>query len=306
MPGPRGAAAPGGGTRRPPRPPPPSRRRGAGPGRASPPLYRSIRALRLTPRQRPIRCGAGPRLAPPPGGSPQGRAGAAAAAAAAGARAESAPPPPPKMNIMDFNVKKLAADAGTFLSRAVQVRPRSPAPAGASPGPSFAAAARAAGGGRGRGLAPRGRRWPRRGALAGELGSALGRGSGGREGPGRAGGWARRGLPALRERQARLRWREVSPDLWPGRAAMCCCEAPPSQASSFPRGSPASPGLGKTRGFRTGTAGLGGLAGAAEDQDRQRGEEAPGLGGTGWAGSSCGEARSDFIRGKDKGVSCLK
>lgn len=25
------------------------------------------------------------------------------------------------MNIMDFNVKKLAADAGTFLSRAVQV-----------------------------------------------------------------------------------------------------------------------------------------------------------------------------------------
>lgn len=40
------------------------------------------------------------------------------------------PPPPPhrigrlplKMNIMDFNVKKLAADAGTFLSRAVQVR----------------------------------------------------------------------------------------------------------------------------------------------------------------------------------------
>lgn len=26
------------------------------------------------------------------------------------------------MNIMDFNVKKLAADAGTFLSRAVQVR----------------------------------------------------------------------------------------------------------------------------------------------------------------------------------------
>lgn len=28
------------------------------------------------------------------------------------------------MNIMDFNVKKLAADAGTFLSRAVQVRRR--------------------------------------------------------------------------------------------------------------------------------------------------------------------------------------
>lgn len=31
---------------------------------------------------------------------------------------------PPSMNIMDFNVKKLAADAGTFLSRAVQVRRR--------------------------------------------------------------------------------------------------------------------------------------------------------------------------------------
>lgn len=31
---------------------------------------------------------------------------------------------PPGMNIMDFNVKKLAADAGTFLSRAVQVRRR--------------------------------------------------------------------------------------------------------------------------------------------------------------------------------------
>lgn len=54
----------------------------------------------------------------------------------------SAPPPPPKMNIMDFNMKKLAADAGTFLSRAVQVRPL---PRGRALRPSFIAAAPAVG-----------------------------------------------------------------------------------------------------------------------------------------------------------------
>lgn len=54
----------------------------------------------------------------------------------------SALPPPPKMNIMDFNMKKLAADAGTFLSRAVQVRPL---PRGRAPRPGFAAAALAVG-----------------------------------------------------------------------------------------------------------------------------------------------------------------
>lgn len=45
-------------------------------------------------------------------------------ASPAGGSVPPPPPPSPGMNIMDFNVKKLAADAGTFLSRAVQVRRR--------------------------------------------------------------------------------------------------------------------------------------------------------------------------------------
>lgn len=50
------------------------------------------------------------------------------------------------MNIMDFNVKKLAADAGTFLSRAVQVRSPHPAVGTAMTGLREAAARRWPGG----------------------------------------------------------------------------------------------------------------------------------------------------------------
>ncbi|KAJ8793511.1 hypothetical protein J1605_019345 [Eschrichtius robustus] len=55
---------------------------------------------------------------------------------------------PPRMNIMDFNVKKLAADAGTFLSRAVQVPRREEGvatPEGAREGSPEAAAPSAPG-----------------------------------------------------------------------------------------------------------------------------------------------------------------
>lgn len=71
----------------------------------------------------------------------------------------------PAMNIMDFNVKKLAADAGTFLSRAVQVRRRRPwqlRPGGGGVAPGRASGGRVADGVArvprppdGRGLAPR-------------------------------------------------------------------------------------------------------------------------------------------------------
>lgn len=147
---------------------------------------------------------------------------------------------------MDFNVKKLAADAGTFLSRAVQVRPgcsplRGPRRDCASPPrPQLREVGEAAGWLRGAAAAgPDAGRWPGSSAPPRAGGAAAERG--------RAGGWARRGLPALREQEARPRWRVVSPDLRPGRAAMCCCEVAP-----WPRGSPASSGLGGTRGFRPG------------------------------------------------------
>lgn len=72
------------------------------------------------------------------------------------------------MNIMDFNVKKLAADAGTFLSRAVQVQRRRRrrlrpggvvAPGRASGGRVGDGVAPVPGPGDGRGLAPL-PRWP--------------------------------------------------------------------------------------------------------------------------------------------------
>uniref|UniRef100_A0A8P0PLT1 Endophilin-B1 n=1 Tax=Canis lupus familiaris TaxID=9615 RepID=A0A8P0PLT1_CANLF len=93
---------------RPPPPKPPRPPRGARPA-PRPSLARSPRPTLSLPLRGNDSCGGGPgaaslhlpRLPPPlPPGAP--------------ARL------PPSMNIMDFNVKKLAADAGTFLSRAVQ------------------------------------------------------------------------------------------------------------------------------------------------------------------------------------------
>lgn len=93
---------------------------------------RARHTLRLSPslRKRQLR-GAGaasrhlprpPRRRPAP--QPRRRRRGAPRLPASPAGGSVPPPPSPGMNIMDFNVKKLAADAGTFLSRAVQVRRR--------------------------------------------------------------------------------------------------------------------------------------------------------------------------------------
>lgn len=87
----------------------------------------------VTPGQGPVAAGTTLLLPPPPPPSP----GASRGRKCGGRQVAAVTKPPPptsrigrlplKMNIMDFNVKKLAADAGTFLSRAVQVRRQSSA-----------------------------------------------------------------------------------------------------------------------------------------------------------------------------------
>lgn len=188
----------------------------------------------------------------------------------------SALPPPPKMNIMDFNMKKLAADAGTFLSRAVQVRPL---PRGRAPRPGFAAAALAVG----KRARPRAGPWGRS-LRPPPVGPARGVGRGSRFRPGPD-------------------YRLGAPRAVPGPAGLSRCEG-----CAAPRAAPCLCAPLRSAGCLAVCLGpgvfprpvaqqLGSAGGAAQGQRRPRGEGAAGLGSGSWG------AMGPFLRlEQNKGV----